>query len=175
MRLNILSLWLLLLSCNDTTKQHLSENAEDSVAGFDTSVSNLDSLSKEDMPVVFSTGVADTVIYFSVEGLSSEGSEIKAHYINDTITEAQWDIFGETGRITIKYDFFKNGTIQATEKQYLYKVQMSDVQSPNDIALKDTISYLFDTSGVIKTVMDKDFTDVYPDFRAKVPLVLRNK
>lgn len=175
MRLNIVAIGLLLLSCNDTTKQHHFENGEDSVVSFDTLVNNLDSSPKKNMPIIFSTGVADTVISFSIEGLSSEGSEIKAHYINDTITEAQWDIFGETGKTSIKYDFFKNGNIQATERQYSYKVQISDVKSPNDITLKDSISYLFDTSGIVKTVIDKGFTDVYADFKAKVPLVLKKK
>ncbi|MBO9571386.1 MAG: hypothetical protein J7497_04145 [Chitinophagaceae bacterium] len=173
MRLNIIIIGLLFLSCND--RQHLSEKGKDSVVASDTLVSNIDSVPEMNMPIIFSTGVADTVISFSVEGLSSEGSEIKAHYINDTITEAQWDIFGETGKTTIKYVFFKNGYIQATEKQYLYKVQISDVKSPNDITLKDTISYLLDTGGIIKTVIDKDFTDVYPGFKSKVPLVLKEK
>ena len=86
--------------------------------------------------------------------------------------QARWDIFGETGKTHITYDFLKNGIIQDTDKQYSYKVQLSEVSSPKDIIVKDSISYLLDTNSIIKTVTNKDFVNAYPDFKANVPLVL---
>ena len=94
MRSDIVAIGLLFLSCNDTTQHHLSKNEQDSIVSVDTLKGNIDSLPETNMPIIF-----------SIEGLSSEGSEVKARYINDTIKEAQWDIFGETGRTTIKYSF----------------------------------------------------------------------
>lgn len=114
----------------------------------------------------------DTTINFSIEGISAEGSEAVVHYIFDTISTAEWNIFGETGQWMIKYKFLKNGTVRAFEKNYTYKKSLTTVKSDKDMILKNSLQYVLDTNGVLLTkVNPKDFVNVFSDFKNHVPMV----
>ncbi|PUZ22570.1 hypothetical protein GA0116948_109172 [Chitinophaga costaii] len=115
----------------------------------------------------------DTTIVFSIDGLSSEGSEVKAHYIDGRISDAKWDIFGETGQSIILYSFLKNGTVKAFEKNYTYKTDLTEVKSEKDMHLKNSLQYVLDTSGkLLSKINNKDFVDVFTDFKKTVPFRL---
>jgi hypothetical protein len=117
----------------------------------------------------------DTTIVFSIDGLSSEGSEVKAHYINGRINDAKWDIFGETGQSIILYSFLKNGTVKASEKNYTYKTDLTEVKSEKDMNLKSSLQYVLDTNGILLSkISNKDFVNVFTDFKKTVPLHLSN-
>jgi len=117
----------------------------------------------------------DTTITYSIPGLSSEGSEAKVLYVNDSIKEAIWNIYGETGKSLIKYQFLSGGKVNADEKNYTYKRDLTSVKSDSDMLLKNNLRYLLDTSGAIITkVKDKDFVNVFPDFKKNIPFVLKN-
>lgn len=136
---------------NDTLKNHLSKNLN---------------------PIIIAK---DTMLTFSIEGLSSEGSEVKAQYINDTIKVAIWNIYGETGQSIIQYHFLKDGKIDVVEKNYKYKTSLTKVNSKNDIELKSTLRYLLSTEGSPLTkIKDKSFVNVFTDFKKNVPLILSN-
>ena len=115
----------------------------------------------------------DTTISFSIDGLSAEGSEAVVHYIFDTISTAEWNIYGETGQWMIRYKFLKNGTIKAFEKNYSYKSTLTTVKSDKDKILKSSIQYVLDTNGVLLTKVNRqDFVNVYSDFKENVPMIL---
>jgi hypothetical protein len=118
-------------------------------------------------------GAKDTTITFSIEGLSAEGSEVKAHYINDSLKEATWNIYGETGQSTIKYYFLNNNRVKAEETNYNYQQQLTEVRSKKDMILKNRLTYLLDTNGTLLSIIkQKDFVNVFPDFKQNVPFVL---
>lgn len=117
--------------------------------------------------------VKDTTLIFSIEGLSSEGSEVKARYINDTITIAIWSILGESGQSIIQYHFLKDGKIDVIEKNYKYKTSLAEVNSKKDMELKSTLRYLLGTNGSLLTkIKDQSFVNVFTDFKKNVPLIL---
>lgn len=117
----------------------------------------------------------DTTLTFSIDGLSSEGSEVKAHYIYDTIRNALWNIYGETGQSVIQYEFLKNGTVKTYEKNYTYKTDLTGVKSEKGMILKSSLHYILDTTGVLLSkINDKDFVNVFTDFKEHVPMTLSN-
>ena len=115
----------------------------------------------------------DTVIIYSIEGLSTEGSEAKVHYLKNSISDAEWRIFGETGQRIIQYKFFKNGLIHAFEKLYTYKSGLLDIKTNEDIVLKDSLRYQLDTNGnIVSKYPSNGFVNVFPDFKKKIALYL---
>ncbi len=147
---SILAVLLVLLSCNSSDTQNIPEEE-----------------------VVLDNHRSDTVITYSIDGLSAEGSGVKAHYINDTIADATWEIFGETGQLNIKYTFQPNGEISAEEKHFGYKTGLQEVQSQQDIVLSDSLTYKMDSTGRVLSSVPANFTNVYSDFKSNVPLVLK--
>lgn len=116
----------------------------------------------------------DTILTFSIEGLSAEGSEVQAHYVNDSLRNAIWYIYGETGQSKIKYIFFAKGIIKAEEHSYIYKRQLSDVHHEDDMTLIKSFHYILDTSGaLLRKISEKDYVNVFSDFKRNVPFVLK--
>lgn len=149
---SILAISLLVLACNNSEPQAIPEDE-----------------------TILRNQRSDTVINYSIDGLSAEGSGVKAHYINDTIADATWEIFGETGQLNIKYTFQPNGEISAEEKHFGYKTGLQEVQSQQDIVLSDSINYKMDSTGKVLSAVPETFTNVYSDFKSNVPLVLNAK
>jgi hypothetical protein len=115
----------------------------------------------------------DTILIFSIDGLSAEGSEVKAHYINGVIRDATWNIYGETGQSVIYYKFLKGDTVKTEEKNYIYKGSLTEVNSEKDMNLKSSLQYILDTNGVVLSkINEKDFVNVFTDFKKHVPMVL---
>lgn len=147
---SILALVLILIACNTTDTTDTSSEEE----------------------AVLRTQRSDTTITYSIAGLSAEGSEVKAHYINDSIVDANWDIFSETGQLNIKYVFGPDGAIHAEEKHFGYKTGLQEPQSQQDVILSDSINYKMDSTGRVLSNVPANFTNVYADFKSNVPLVL---
>lgn len=119
-------------------------------------------------------GTTDTTITYEIEGLSAEGSELVAHYVQDTIKEVTWKMYGETGQSIIKYVFLKDGLVKAQEHNYVYGKSVTEVKHADDMKLRSELRYMIDTSGsVITKIRDKDFVNVFNDMKAHVPFVLR--
>lgn len=114
---------------------------------------------------------ADTTISYSLEGISLEGAEAAARYINGRIKECTVRVYGETGQSRIRYLFSKN-KITVTERQYAYKAGLASVQHKNDMQLRKTITYTTDLKGVCTTTADKDRLDIFAAFTDAVPLTL---
>ncbi len=118
-------------------------------------------------------GAIDTTVTYSIEGLSAEGSELKAHYVQDTIRNITWNLYGETGQSIIKYVFLKNGLVSAEEKNYVYEKSITEVNDPGDMKLRSHLKYTVDTAGKLLTdVDDPDFVNVFNEMKAHVPFIL---
>ena len=150
---HLLAILLVLVACNTTDTQDTSAEENE----------------------VLRAQRSDTTITYSIAGLSAEGSEVKAHYINDTIADANWDIFSETGQLNIKYIFNKSGEIDAEEKHFGYKTGLQEVQSQQDVVLSDSLIYKMDSTGKVISAVPANFTNVFTDFKSNVPLVLSAK
>ncbi|MBL7699269.1 MAG: aspartyl protease family protein [Chitinophagaceae bacterium] len=114
----------------------------------------------------------DTTIVYSVDEISSEGSEVKVRYVNKFIRKAHWTIFEETGRREVNYEFFSSGTIGVTDKVYKYKTTFNKIESPNDIVLQDSTSYKLNFLGEPQTPLKDNFTNLYSELKANVPFVI---
>lgn len=113
----------------------------------------------------------DTVINYSIEGISGEGSEVKAFYINDTLKNVEWTIYGETGKTKLTYHWNRSGKILATEYYYRYQKMLADITSENDITLTDSLKYSMDSKGnLMSPITRKDFENLYPVFIKHVRL-----
>lgn len=172
MRINsfiTLFLFLFLFSCNTKKyNNHKSQPTDNSPSAFQDTLS--DSLKPRDKVQFF---IKDTTMTFSIEGLSAEGSEVKAHYIGDTIKDAKWEIYGETGQVVILYQFLKNGTIRVAEKRYDYKTNLGEVHSEKDMYLKSSLLYILDNNGEpIAKIKDKNFNNLFVYFKQKIPFIL---
>lgn len=113
----------------------------------------------------------DTTIVYSIEGLSAEGSEVTVRYVNKIIRDAVWIIYGETGRREITYMFF-DGFVKAIDKTYQFRTHFSEVNSSDDVSLKDSISYTLDFEGHIRTPVKVGFVNLYPDLKDSIPFAL---
>jgi hypothetical protein len=117
--------------------------------------------------------VKDATIIFSVEGLSAEGSEVKARYIDGIIINATWNIYGETGQSVITYKFEKDGAIKASEKKYTYKTDLNGVNSDKDIHLKTSIEYSLDSNGIVHSkIRNENSSNIFKEFKKNIPMTL---
>lgn len=120
--------------------------------------------------------IEDTTLIFSINGLSTEGSEVKAHFINDTLKYAVWNIYGEAGQVIIHYDFLNGDTIKVEEKEFDYDRNIGSVKSEKDMKLKTKLEYKLNKAGlIISELKEKDFINVFQEFKRTVPFVLTKK
>jgi len=114
----------------------------------------------------------DTVLYISIEDISEEGSEVKASYVKDTLRNATWEIYGESGKAVIVYTFSGDGRIHVFDKHAIYKVSLGNVKSDKDMRW-DSVTYELDTNGVLLSKLkDTDIVKVFPYFKQNVPMIL---
>ncbi|WP_133177561.1 hypothetical protein [Chitinophaga parva] len=117
----------------------------------------------------------DTTVSFSIDGLSSEGSEASVHYVNGRISTAKWSIFGETGQLFIEYKFLTDGTVKASEKKYEYKTDLTSVSSDSDMELISSFCCTLDTNGILRSKPNaRGFVDVFAAFKKAVPFELKH-
>ncbi len=116
--------------------------------------------------------VRDTIIEYSIEGISAEGATVKAKYFRGKIVECAIHIFGETGQIRIKYTF-QDRRINVVEKQYTYKDGILNIKTDEDLKLNKEISYIVDANGIPVGKVDSDRTDIFTEFKKAVPLEIK--
>lgn len=114
----------------------------------------------------------DTVLKIIIEDISEEGSDVTASYIQDTLRNATWEIYGESGKAVIVYTFSRDGKVHVLDKQATYKVRLENVKSGRDMKW-DSVTYLLDTNGVLLSKMaDTDRANGFSYFKKNVPLIL---
>jgi hypothetical protein len=148
--------------------------------GKDKEIRNSDTVKHDNQEIQIKDNsiffVKDTTVIFSIEELSTEGSEVKVKYINGFIRNAIWSIYGETGQSVIVYKFEKDGSIRANEKKYTYKTDLSGVNSDADIHLNTSIDYLLDSTGnVISRIKEERYSDLFKEFKKNIPMKLLDK
>lgn len=116
--------------------------------------------------------VRDTIIEYSIDGISAEGASVKAKYFRGKIAECAIHIFGETGQIRIQYTF-QDGRINVVEKQYTYKAGILSIKTDEDMKLSKEISYIVDANGIPVGKVDSDRTDIFTEFKKAVPLEIK--
>lgn len=121
--------------------------------------------------------VPDTVISYEIDGesISLEGNEASVHYINNIWKEADWSIFGETGKNIIHYQPVGDSLVKVEEKLYRYR-NMQFPKSNSDIRLDQHFTYMIDTNGKIVSVSKgkkEDINDVFNLFKKYIPLIIR--
>jgi len=114
----------------------------------------------------------DTVINYSIEGLSSEGSEAIVHYMKGVITEANIDIYGETEKYEINYHFMDD-SINVIQKRYKYNKEIENVNSKKDFSLVKKLSYSLNLNGEFKTKTNVGKIDIFKEFKKVVPFSLK--
>lgn len=118
------------------------------------------------------SNVEDTTITYTIEGISAEGADSKVHYINDIIYKSVTNIYGETGKVTIIYNFDSN-IIKVLETKYTYKTTISKVKINEDMNLDYQINYIIDFNGKI---IGKEFSeriDIFQEFIKIVPFKIK--
>ena len=116
--------------------------------------------------------IKDTVITYDLEDISSEGTEVVAHYVQNKITLCEIGIYGEMGRAKLVYEFSDN-QIKVTEKDYNYQVPFMEV-TEKDIKLVKDFSYTMDLNGVPLEKVDSSRIDIFQEFKQVVPFILIN-
>lgn len=146
----IICLFFVFVSCNSTHKQEI---------GGSNKESNFNAMEK------------DTLITYDIEGISTEGAETVVNYVNGNIAKSVTNIYGETGKATIIYEF-NTDQIKVSETKYSYKTGIEKVRSNEDIQLDYKISYFIDFKGSLvgKEILDR--IDIFEEFKEAVPFKL---
>ena len=110
-------------------------------------------------------------IIYKIEGLSSEGAEAKANYVNGKISKSITTVYGETAQATIIYEF-EAQKIKVLETKYSYKRMIEDVESDNDMSLDYRISYFIDYDGKFVGAEAPEHIDIFREFKRVVPFEL---
>lgn len=114
----------------------------------------------------------DTVLKIIIEDISEEGSDVTASYIQDTLRNATWEIYGESGKAMIVYTFYRDGKVHVVDKKATYKVRLENVRSGRDMKW-DSVTYLLDTNGVLLSKMaDTGRANGFSYFKQNVPMIL---
>ncbi len=114
----------------------------------------------------------DTVITYSIDGISSEGTEAKVTYKKQKIYESKINIYGETGQSELVYRFSPKN-IEVTENSYKYKGDLKSVNSKDDLILSNTVKYYIDYTGKVLSDNPKEYIDIFKKFKDSVPFELK--
>lgn len=165
--MRVLGFLILFLSCNNIEhkKSAISEKQEKSKADS----TNLQKITPSHGPA---RGHKDTVLRLSIEDISTDGNELTATYVKDTLRNAIWEIYGESGQRLINYTFTRDGKIDVVDIHSSFKVPPQKVKSKKDVIWSKSL-YQLDTNGVLLTKkIDTNLLLVFPYFKQNVPLVL---
>ncbi len=109
-------------------------------------------------------------IIYSIEGISTEGTEVNVRYINNKIESAKIIIYGDLGQIKIEYFFLKD-RIRVDEKIYSYMKPISEIDLESDLLEEYELKYFIDYNGKrIKLNRTIAYTDIFSEF-AKLSLL----
>ena len=114
----------------------------------------------------------DTVIAYSIDGISSEGAEAKVTYKKKKIYESKINIYGETGQAEIVYRFSPRN-IEVVENNYKYKKDLKNVRNEDDLVLSNTVKYYIDHTGKVLSDKPKEYIDIFKEFKETVPFELK--
>lgn len=120
--------------------------------------------------------LSDTVVYYNIEGLSSEGAEEEVFYTSaGDIGSAKIRIYGCSGQSRIEMTFDKSH-IKVKEKTYFYEKPLSEIESEEDIHLKSELEYTMDYNGnLLNKKPDLDHIDIFPVFRKVIPFKINRQ
>lgn len=114
----------------------------------------------------------DTLINYSINGISAEGTEAKAIYRDKKIYKCIVSIYAETGKAIINY-LFGLDSINVSEEKYSYSKSIENVKSKKDIQLDYKINYIIDYNGnIINTPISKR-TDIFQELKKTIPFKLK--
>lgn len=136
--------------------------------------SNKQETGSSDNKLNFSTMAKDTLITYDIEGISAEGAECKASYVDGKIIKGITNVYGEIGQATIIYEF-EVDRIKVLETKYSYKTELENVISEEDMLLDYEISYFIDFNGNVIGKPIQDRIDIFQELKATVPFDLRTK
>lgn len=115
----------------------------------------------------------DTLISYTIEGISSEGAESIVRYVNNKIFESTTTLYIGTGQISVKYYFEKN-KVKVNEMHYYYKTEIENVQSKEDMQLNKELNYYLDLKGSVIGDEVYDKTDIFQEFKKEIPFEIGN-
>ncbi len=127
---------------------------------------NLDSIKKKILVSIASS--SDTVKYqFSLEDVGTEGNEGVAYYFNDSLRNAEIEIYTSMWRYHIQY-YFSEKKIKVVENTY----NISNGSSNKTESIKHT-DYTIDYTGKPIGNADKERLDIFQEFKKAVPFELK--
>jgi hypothetical protein len=127
---------------------------------------------KKSDKVNITTVPQDTLVSYSIEGISAEGAESKVSYQKGNIVKSVTNIYGETGQASIVYKFEAN-RIKVLETKYYYKTEIENVKLDEDMQLDYEISYFIDFKGNIIGKEIPNRIDIFKEFKEVVPFKLK--
>ena len=143
-----ISIFLLFISCNGVQKK--------------------ESLISNEQKVI----LRDTVVTYSLEGISTEGAEVKVNYNSGKISKSETIVYGEKGTAIIVYKF-EDERIKVFETQYSYKTSFDNIESENDIKLTKEQIYYLDYNGSVIGDSIKDRIDIFKEFKDEIPFNIK--
>ncbi|MDR1706714.1 hypothetical protein [Dysgonomonas sp.] len=117
---------------------------------------------------------SDTIIFYEMEGLSSEGAEAKVYYkASGNIDSARISIYGASGQVQIEMSFSKV-QIKVIERSYFYQQPLSEIKTEEDIHFKSEIEYIIDYNGnILNKKSDVEYLNIFMDFKKVVPFKIK--
>lgn len=117
------------------------------------------------------TCLRDTVVEYSLEGISSEGTSVMVKYVDREISSAIITAYGCSGQVQIEYLFDKQKKmIRVREKRYNYQKPITEVESAEDMILAHDMHYCINLEGeIIERNPDIEPTDIFIPFTEAVP------
>ena len=110
----------------------------------------------------------DTIIRYDFEGVSSEGAVAKVRYKKNQINSANVIIYGESGKAELQL-LFSEKYIKVNESVYMYKKNISEIATNDDIILISTSVYKLKDEGVLIGVAKDRQVDIFDDVIKQIP------
>lgn len=121
---------------------------------------------------VHSDTVPDTTITYFIDDVSTEGAAATVKYRHGAIVEAVVMIYGCSFQTEVAY-LFLDDSIRVKEQQFLYNGTLEDVKTNDDMRPGNSVQYSIDYDGRLLEKIDKEYADVYKDFKKVVPFSLK--
>lgn len=125
----------------------------------------------KDLPVAAGDNTGDTVITYDMDGISLEGAEANARYVQGQLRQCILHVLGETGQRKLVYTF-SGDSINVEEEQYSYEEGILTTGGDNKLQLDTTLHYTLDTAGKVRGNVVTGYTDVFKEMKKVVPRTL---
>lgn len=110
----------------------------------------------------------DTIITYSLQGLSTEGTSANVLYRNRKILESTIVLYSGTGKKEVKY-LFEKDRIRVIEKYFVYLTELENVKSDDDIEFIKEQTYYIDYNGNVIGNPIEDRIDIFSEFKKEIP------